>query len=178
MEARETQQQLQQRGVNQLLHFAELLEQALEVKLEVMFFYPTFLRQLLSHGNQRRTVLDVVRSGEAIVHHVSMLQGILRDLGCESSAAVASSHGMSDEAVAGAILFHEKLAYQILQECGRILDGTWDSSQLRQWLKERLETVHHETQQSVAFLKKHLEKSGDGRFSDTLTQHFQVAAAS
>lgn len=162
--------------VNRLLHFVELLQQTLEVKLDALYLFPFFLHASLLHHSSQRVTRELAEMGEQIVSHVQVLTHLVSNLGGTPSDAQTPSIWDQHQEPISAMLFQEELCAQILQECERLLQHDWDtSSQLKAWLSERLETVLSETLDHIARFDEIFAKT-EPRYRDLVVERFRVTA--
>ena len=164
------------RQVNKLLHFVELLQQVLEVKVDGLYLFPFFLRSSLVQHSGQRVTRELAELGEHIVHHVQVLTHIVSNLGGTPSDAQAPNTWSDHQEPISAMLFQEELSGQILHECERLLSHDWESSsQLKAWIMERLETVHTQTREHLALFEEVFAKT-EPRYRDLVLERFRVTA--
>lgn len=172
-----TQQQAgtHQRRVHRLLHCVELLRQLLEVKLETLYVFPSFLHTALQQSANKRAANDLMRLGETVVQHVSTLSSMVDHLGGDAQRDLLPRWSPPQEPVS-AIVFQEELASKILSECELMLGGDWDaSSHLRSWLQERVETIHKESRGHLAMIDRIFSRAKPA-YRDLVVERFRVTA--
>lgn len=160
--------------VRHLLYFFELLNQALEIKMDSVFLVPEFLHQTVSRMKGRSAVEGMTASGEHIVDHVRTLSKIITDLGGRIEQDLLPPKTESREAVV-ALTFQEGLAAQILEEGLAVLRRDWQYSALTSWVGEQLSAIIAQTQEHARLFEASFA-SVQPRYRDILLERFRVTA--
>lgn len=162
--------------VRSLLHFVELLSQALEIKMEALYEFPVFLNSALEQVQSRASTQALANAGKNIVNHVRTLQQIIKTLGGRTDQISPEEGQRQTQDPLTNQYFQEELAKQILEESLLMMHKGWMAdSQLRRWLEERLESIVNESEQHLHVLDSMFADT-QPRYRDIVLQRFHVTA--
>lgn len=162
-------------NVRHLLYFFELLNQALEVKLESLFNIPTFLHEAMATVKSRSSLEQLTAAGENIRNHVMQLRRLIRDLGGSVEQEPFPEPRRDADNALTAMSFQEELAVNILEECQQFMQAQWRSSQMTSWVEELVATVLVESRNHLALFDR-LFATVQPRFRDVVLERFRVTA--
>lgn len=171
-----TYQQEEKTQVRSLLHFVELLSQALEIKMETLYSFPVFLHSALQQVQTRASTQMLADVGKDVVNHVRTLQQMIKTLGGHTDhIGLDESYRPNNDPLTDEY-FQEELTKQILEESLQLMNTGWlPDSEMRRWLEERLEVIIHESEQHLSMFDR-MFCDTQPRYRDVVLQRFRVTA--
>ncbi len=158
-----------------LLYFFELANQALEVKMESLYTFPSFLHETVRHVKSRNAIEQLARVGEQILQHVRVLTQVITDLGGAIEQDTLPRAQSETASLVSTLSFQEELSMQILDECRLIIERDWQDSHMKRWVQERLLTIASETRMHTTLLER-LFAETQPRYRDLVLERFRVTA--
>lgn len=158
-----------------LLYFFELINQALEVKLESMFLVPSFLNTVVNEVKSRNALAQLTQMGENVIEHVKMLQRVITDLGGTVEQDILPATRRGQQTPVADLSFQEELAGQIIEQCQDIVEHNWQRSTLTSWVLQQLLTVQRETKLHGMLLEQIFAKT-QPRYRDIVMERFRITA--
>lgn len=166
------------RGTDQirhLLYFLELVNQALEVKLESVFLVPAFLHAAVNEVKSRTALSQLTQLGENILRHVGVLRQVIVDLGGAVEHDMLPQFRPDAQALLSTLSFQEELAAQIIEQCQDVVGHHWQPSKLAHGVVQKLELVLQETKSHNELLAKVFAQT-QPRYKDSVLERFRVTA--
>lgn len=161
--------------IRHLLYFFELVNQALEVKLESMFLVPSFLNTVVNEVKSRNALAQLTQMGENVLEHVKVLRRVVTDLGGTVEQDLLPSTHPEPHSLLSALSFQEELAAQIIEQCQDIVEHHWQHSQLTSWVMQQLATVQRETKLHGMLFEQIFART-QPRFRDSVLERFRITA--
>lgn len=158
-----------------LLYFFELINQALEVKLESMFLVPRFLNTVVNEVKSRNALAQLTQMGENIIEHVKMLRRVITDLGGTVEQDLMPATRNDAQTLLADLSFQEELAGQIIEQCQDIVEHNWRHSTLTGHVLQLLSAVQRETKLH-GMLFEQIFAQTQPRYRDIVMERFRITA--
>lgn len=161
--------------IRHLLYFFELVNQALEIKLESLYLFPSFLHAAVSQVKSRNGIEQLTKLGTNVLHHVQTLRKVITDLGGTVDQDLFPTSQQDPEELLSTLSFQEELASQIVETCQDVVDHHWQDSHLKSWVLQELAAIQHDTHlHGVVF--EQLFSRTQPRYRDHVLERFRVTA--
>ncbi len=161
--------------IRQLLYFFELVNQALEIKLDSMFLVPSFLNTIVNVVKSRNALAQLTQMGENVLEHVKILRRVITDLGGTVEQDLLPATRPQPKLLLSELSFQEELAAQIIDQCQDIVEHHWQHSQLTSWVMQQLSTVQRETKLHGMLFEQIFART-QPRYRDIVLERFRVTA--
>lgn len=161
-------------SIQKLLHVAELLTQAYQVKLETLMAMPLFLKNALCASRSRAVTERLTSIGTDTYHHVQQLHQLLIRFGGHPDEDINPCMRREPNDPIAAAYFQEELFCQIAAELLNVLKQ-WGDSGLHTLAKSQLTAFTNETKRHLAAIDETCAES-ERRYRDVVLERFRVTA--
>lgn len=158
-----------------LLYFFELVNQALEVKLESMFLIPSFLNTAVNEVKSRNALAQLTQMGENVIEHVRILRRVISDLGGTVEHDLLPATRTEAQTLLADLSFQEELAGQMIEQCQDIVERNWQHSALTSRVLQQLLTVQRETKLHGMLFEQIFART-QPRYRDIVMERFRITA--
>lgn len=161
--------------VRSLLYFLELLGQALEVKVDTTFLFPSLLNQATEKDIQSKEIRELIGIGKGIGSHVRTIAKLIRDLGGTAENISLFHERLSPSDIITTFAFQEELAQQILKQGEQVLTSMPESSPRNEKTRLALSGIITETQNHQILLHR-IFASSNPHFQHLVLKRFQLVS--